>query len=177
MLKYLKHAWRKFVLLDITIWNCWLCRWDVITYPQFCKMQVWHAHVLTHFSCVWLFVTLWTVACQGPLSIGFSRQEYWSGSSRDLPDPGTESASSALQAITEPPRKPAGLAYWKTRVDMWVGASLWRSWKCHGKVLIVRHFLWTSSTAQHKVYHHILFHITCKNLKNYESWNFLGKGY
>ena len=33
---------------------------------------------LSHFSCVQLFVTLWTVACQAPLSLGFSRQEYWS---------------------------------------------------------------------------------------------------
>ena len=31
------------------------------------------------FNCVRLFVTLWTVACQAPLSMGFSRQEYWSG--------------------------------------------------------------------------------------------------
>ena len=30
-------------------------------------------------SCVWLFVTPWTVACQAPLSMGFSRQEYWRG--------------------------------------------------------------------------------------------------
>ena len=30
-------------------------------------------------SCVWLFVTPWTVACQAPLSMGFSRQEHWSG--------------------------------------------------------------------------------------------------
>ena len=29
--------------------------------------------------CVWLFVTLWTVACHAPLSMGFFRQEYWSG--------------------------------------------------------------------------------------------------
>ena len=32
-----------------------------------------------HFSCVWFFATLWTVAHQAPLSMGFSRQEYWSG--------------------------------------------------------------------------------------------------
>ena len=37
------------------------------------------ASVLSCFSCVWLFVTLWTVAHQAPLSIGFSRQEYWGG--------------------------------------------------------------------------------------------------
>ena len=47
-------------------------------------------------------MTPWTVACQAPLSIGFSRQEYWSGlpfpSPGDLPDPGIEPGSSALQA-------------------------------------------------------------------------------
>ena len=37
------------------------------------------ACALSHFSCVWLFVILWTVTHQAPLSIGFSRQEYWSG--------------------------------------------------------------------------------------------------
>ena len=35
--------------------------------------------VPSHFSCVWLSAALWTVACQAPLSIGFSREEYWSG--------------------------------------------------------------------------------------------------
>ena len=35
--------------------------------------------VLSSFSCVWLFVTLWTVAPQAPLSMGFCRREYWSG--------------------------------------------------------------------------------------------------
>ena len=33
--------------------------------------------VLSHFSRVWFFVTLWSVACQAPLSMGFSRQDYW----------------------------------------------------------------------------------------------------
>ena len=50
------------------------------------------ACVISHFSYVWLFVTLWTVACQAPLSMGFSRQEDWSGlphpSPEDLPHPG-----------------------------------------------------------------------------------------
>ena len=35
--------------------------------------------MLSHFSHVRLFMILWTVACQAPLSMGFSRQEYWSG--------------------------------------------------------------------------------------------------
>ena len=51
-------------------------------------------------SCVWLFATLWTVACQSPLSMEFSRQEYWSGSPfpspDDLHDPGIKTASPAL---------------------------------------------------------------------------------
>ena len=66
-------------------------------------------------SCVQLFVTPWTVAHQAPLSMGFSRQEYWSGlpfpSPGDLPNPGIETGSSALQADTltsEPPGKPSG---------------------------------------------------------------------
>ena len=52
------------------------------------------SRVLSHFSHVRLFATLWTVAHEAPLSMGFSRQEYWSGlpSPRpgDLPDPGIE---------------------------------------------------------------------------------------
>ena len=48
------------------------------------------------------FATSWTVACQAPLSMGFSRQDYWNGlpfpSSEDLPNPGIEPRSSALQA-------------------------------------------------------------------------------
>ena len=46
--------------------------------------------------------TPWTVACQAPLSMGFSRQEYWSGlvfpSPGNLPDPGIETRFLALQA-------------------------------------------------------------------------------
>ena len=63
-------------------------------------------------SCLTL-VTPWTVACQVPLSIGFSRQEYWNGlpfhPSRDLPDPGIEPVSPTLAGeffTTEPPGKP-----------------------------------------------------------------------
>ena len=67
-------------------------------------------------SRVRLFATPWTVACQGPLSMGFSRQEYWSGlpfpSPGDLPNPGIERRSPALQADalpSEPPGKPPGI--------------------------------------------------------------------
>ena len=67
------------------------------------------------FSCVRLFATLWTVAPQAPLSMGFSRQEYWSGSPcslpGDLPDLGVEPTSLVSPALkvdslpTEPPGK------------------------------------------------------------------------
>ena len=61
-------------------------------------------------SCVQLFVTPWTVAYHAPLSMGFSRQEYWSGlpfpSSEDLPNPGMEPGSLALQADALPSEPP-----------------------------------------------------------------------
>ena len=57
-----------------------------------------HVYVPSHFSGVWLFATLWTIySPQAPLSIGFSRQEYWSGlpypPAGDLPDPGIKPES------------------------------------------------------------------------------------
>ena len=65
-------------------------------------------------SRVRLFATLWTVASQGPPSMGVSRQDYWSelpfASPEDLPDPGIEARSPAFQAdalTSEPPGKPS----------------------------------------------------------------------
>ena len=68
--------------------------------------------VLSHFSHVRFFATPWTVACQGPLFMGFSWQEYRSGlpchSPEDLPDPGVEPTSPVLEGgflTTELPGK------------------------------------------------------------------------
>ena len=80
------------------------------------------SHICTHIytnicekvkkllSRVRLFATPWTIAYKAPLSMGFSRQEYWSGlpfpSPEDLADPGVKPGSSALEADTltsEPP--------------------------------------------------------------------------
>ena len=68
------------------------------------------------FSHARLFATLWAVACQAPLSLGFSRQEYWRGCHAllqgELPDPGIKPMSPASPALTggffttEPPGKP-----------------------------------------------------------------------
>ena len=52
----------------------------------------------------------WTIACQAPLSMEFSRQKYWSGlplpSSGDLPDPGIELESPTLEAVSLPSESP-----------------------------------------------------------------------
>ena len=59
-------------------------------------------------SCGRLFGTPWTVACQAPLSMGFSRHEYWSGlpfpSPGHLPNPGIKPKSPALHAVSLPLR-------------------------------------------------------------------------
>ena len=59
--------------------------------------------MLSCFSHIWLFVTLWTVSHKAPLSVGFSRQEYWSGllcpPPGDLPNPGIKSASLMSPAL------------------------------------------------------------------------------
>ena len=62
--------------------------------------------MLGHFSRVWLCATLWTVACQAPLSMGFPRQRYWSvlpcPPPGDLPNLEIEPRSPALQAVSLP---------------------------------------------------------------------------
>ena len=69
----------------------------------------WCVQSLSH---VWLFVTPWTVTHQAPLSMGFSRQQSWSGlscpSPGDRPDPALEPWSPALQADSLP-------FFWATR--------------------------------------------------------------
>ena len=101
--------------------HCELTKWDKtacsLPSPQSavpCIHQLLNKHVsqkrmswllpvlmcVSSLSRVRLSVTPWTVALQAPLSVGFSRQEYWSGLpfplAGDLPDPGIESASPAL---------------------------------------------------------------------------------
>ena len=90
-----------------------MCKYD----PKYRASLEWcHAwqramrHTLSH---VWLRVTPWAVARQAPLSMEFSRQEYWNGlfcpSLGELPNPGIKPGSPALQADclpSEPPGKP-----------------------------------------------------------------------
>ena len=79
--------------------------------------------MLSCFSHVWLFATLQTVACQAPLSIGLSWQEYWNGlpvpSPGYLPDPDIKPVVLALAGrffTAEPPRKPNIM-----QVSVWIG--------------------------------------------------------
>ena len=66
--------------------------------------QVLHrASVLSHSMCVQLCATPWTEVCKAPLSMGFSRREYWNGFPcplpGDLPNPGMESVSPKSLAL------------------------------------------------------------------------------
>ena len=77
-------------------------------FPVWYRMKKWHE--VKSLSRVQLLATPWTVAYQTSPSMGFSRQEYWSGlpfpSPWDLPDPGIEPGSSALRAdaLTSEPK-------------------------------------------------------------------------
>ena len=90
--------------------------WSVLPFPPpimiMREMQI-KTTMRRHLSPIQLFATPWTVAYQAPLSMEFSRQEYWSGlpfpSPWDLPDPGIEPRSPALQADTLPSEPPGKL--------------------------------------------------------------------
>ena len=80
--------------------TCWLISLTHLISLCYHYLWLFYMHVivlvLSHLSCIRLFATLGTVASQAPLSMGFSRQEYWSGlpcpPSGDLTDPGIEPA-------------------------------------------------------------------------------------
>ena len=99
------------------IWQkCWhpentTCKYasEIRTVLEVLCLSLWGCVcMLSHFTHVQLFATLGTVACQAPLSMEFSRQEYWSGlpcpPPGDLPDPGIEPESLLSPALPlEPP--------------------------------------------------------------------------
>ena len=85
-----------------------------------------HACMLNLLSHVWLFVTLWTIAHQSPLSLGFSRQEYWNAlpclPPGDLLDPGVE------PAFLMPPALSGGLfttsITWEAQIPLYCGLKI-----------------------------------------------------
>ena len=93
------------------------------------------------FNRVRLFATLWTVAHQAPLFMGFSRQEYWSRfpfpSPGDLPNPEIEPKSPALEAdalTSKPPGKKNGMdeSICRARIEMqMLRMDIW-TWQVEG---------------------------------------------
>ena len=88
---------------------------EKLTFPCQNLKHIMCAGMLSHFSHVQPFVTPWTVAQQAPLSMGFSRQEYWNGlpcpPAETLPNPGIKPASPTSPALAsrfweKPPGKP-----------------------------------------------------------------------
>ena len=101
--------------------------WSSVQFPgQLCAYKILAsscACMLSCFSCVQLFVILLTVACQAPLFMGFSKQEYWSGvpspSPGDLPDWGMEATSLASPALA------GGFFTTGTILGIWVPIRCW----------------------------------------------------
>ena len=89
--------------------------------------EAWHAVVCSKsLSCIWPFVTSWTVACQAPLCMGFSRQEYWNGlpcpSPGHLRDPGIKPTSLASNPRIEEPGRLQSMGVTKgQRRVRWLG--------------------------------------------------------
>jgi len=81
----------------------------------FTTSTTWEVKVKS-LSHVWLFATSWTIACQAPPSMGFSRQDYWSvlpfPSPGDLPVPEVEPRSPELQADSLPSEPPGNHHLW-----------------------------------------------------------------
>ena len=122
--------WIIWYLVKMQILTQWVCvgAWEPAFQqaPRWCQC-CWSPGYIVHYeskerkekekllSCVWLFATPWTIACQAPPSMEFSRQEYWSGlpfpSPGDLPDPGIQPRSPALQADASLPSEPPGKSW------------------------------------------------------------------
>ena len=84
--------------MKLAVVDSWGIRKAAFSIIYKCKVKC----VLKHLSCVWLIVMLWMVACQAPLYMGFSRQEYWNAlpypPPGDLPNPGVEPTSLTFPA-------------------------------------------------------------------------------
>ena len=95
-------------------------------HPQQRNMKLYHKKwsEVKSLSCVQLFATLWTVAYQAPPSMGFSRQEYWSGlpfpSPGDLPNPEIEPGSPSLEADTLPSDPPESPHHTMDLIKLWL---------------------------------------------------------
>ena len=137
-----------------------------------------HECMLSRFSCVQLFVILWTVAHQAPLSKGFPRQEYWSGlpfpSPGDLPDLGIKLMSPELASgffTTQPPEKPSHANYplynnntWLSQIGDTENSPSWKNEVLFLHLLddtlkkkMIKMFLYINITICWKYYTHEFF--------------------
>ena len=93
------HSWTTNTNSSYYLFTC-ILSWMFLRNTSECKL----------LSCVRLFMTLWTVACQAPLSMEFSWPGYWRGKplpcTGDLPNPGIEPRSPTLQADSLPSELP-----------------------------------------------------------------------
>ena len=96
---------------------CWAAVYGVAESRTRLKRLSSLAWVLSHFSFVQLFATLWTVAHQAPLSMGFSRQEYWNRLS--FPSPGD---------LTNPGIKPESLRSPALASGFFTTSANWEAW-------------------------------------------------
>ena len=95
--------WFHLLLFFLSSLNNWTkCLWPC---PDLSSFSPTYMHALSPFSHVRLFETSWTVTHQASLSVGVSRQEYWSGlpfsSPGDLPDPEIEPVSLTFPALAD----------------------------------------------------------------------------
>ena len=120
------------VLPVCRMWAAWEQQRCLALCSEQCR--AWHVNSerkkVKSLSHVPLFATPWTVAHQAPLSMEFSRQVYWSGlpypSPGDLPDPGIEPRSPALQADALPSEPPGKLCWQCLVVIRWMNPLLAR---------------------------------------------------
>ena len=94
--------------------------------------EYWKCESVESLSFVWLFVTPWTATLQAPLSMEFSRPEYWSGfpfsPAKNLLNPGIEPRSPVLKAgslLSEPSRKSYFTKWNKSDRERQVIISMW----------------------------------------------------
>ena len=105
-LQRVEHCWGQTHIGTLYIYAMYMCIYiynvNIFIYKSLhIQFYILHKFVCVYIkSHVWLFMTPWTVAYHTPPSMGFSRQEYWSGlpfpSPGDLPDPGIEPVSPTL---------------------------------------------------------------------------------
>ena len=139
-------------------WPLWYRQeWELNKDAKFREYLHWRStcRVWVCVCCVQLFVVPWTVTCQAPLSVGFPRQEYWSGSAfptpADLPSPGIKLTSPALAGrfftTSTTWEIGTGLNHWSTTIQIssWmqeecksISSDMWPliDWLCYSKCII-----------------------------------------